>query len=242
LLPLLFIAGMIGGALWAILAGLLKTHGKVHEIFGGLGLNFIATALALYLIMGPWRKEGIASTSGTAPFNPTAWLPTFPGGFSVGPVEIVLTIVSLAAVHFLLRGTLWGLQLKAVGNNIRTAFRMGIPTRLLMLGAFALCGLFAGMAGTVQAIGVWHRLIPSISGGYGYLALLVVLLSRFRARGVPFVAFFFSALSKGSVSLPLDLNLDSSLGGVIQGIIVLLFLLISGVRGRLQRHGAMRAS
>lgn len=62
LIPLLFIAGMIGGALWALLAGVLKTHGKVHEIFGGLGLNFVATGLALYLIIGPWKRAGIAST------------------------------------------------------------------------------------------------------------------------------------------------------------------------------------
>jgi simple sugar transport system permease protein len=104
-----------------------------------------------------------------------------------------------------------------------------------LLGAFALCGVFAGMAGTVQTIGVWHRLIPSVSGGYGYLAILVVLLSGFRATAVPFVAFFFSAISKGSVSLPLDLNLDSSLGGVLQGIIVLMFILSLGVRTRLRR-------
>ncbi len=236
LIPLLFIAGMIGGALWALLAGVLKTHGKVHEIFGGLGLNFVATGVALYLIIGPWKREGIASTSGTGAFRPTAWLPTFPGGLSVGPIEIIVTVVSLAAVYFALRGTLWGLKLKAIGKNIRSAFRMGIPTNRHVLGAFAVCGVFAGMAGTVQTIGVWHRLIPSISGGYGYLAILVVLLSGFQARDVPFVAFFFSAVSKGSVSLPLDLNLDSSLGGVLQGIIVLLFVLSPGVRRWSQRH------
>ena len=237
LIPLLFIAGMIGGALWALLAGVLKTHGKVHEIFGGLGLNFVATGLALYLIIGPWKRAGIASTSGTATFRPAAWLPTFPGGLSVGPIEIIVAVVSLAAVYFALHGTLWGLRLKAVGKNIRSAFWMGIPTDRHILGAFALCGFFAGMAGTVQTIGVWHRLIPSISGGYGYLAILVVLLSGFRAWAVPFVAFFFSAVSRGSVSLPLDLNLDSSLGGVLQGIIVLLFVLSLGVRRRLQRSG-----
>ena len=167
LIPILFVAGMLGGALWALLAGVLKTFGKVHEIFGGLGLNFIATGLSLYLIIGPWKLPGIASTSGTPLFRRSAWLPTFPGGLSVGPVEIAVTIVSLVIVYFALRGTLWGLKLKAIGKNVRSAFWIGIPTNLHMLGAFALCGVFAGMAGTVQAIGVWHRFIPAISGGYG---------------------------------------------------------------------------
>jgi simple sugar transport system permease protein len=131
-----------------------------------------------------------------------------------------------------LRGTLWGLKLKAIGKNIRSAFWIGIPTNRFLLGAFALCGVFAGFAGATQAIGVWHRLIPSISGGYGYLSILVVLLSGFQAIGVPFVGFFFAALTKGSVALPLDLQIDSSLGGVLQGIIVLLFVLSQGVRAK----------
>ncbi len=92
LIPLLFLAGMVGGALWALLAGALKTYGKVHEIFGGLGLNFIATSISIYLIIGPWKLPGIASTSGTAPFRPAAWLPTFSNAVSVGPVEIGVTI------------------------------------------------------------------------------------------------------------------------------------------------------
>ncbi len=236
LLPILFAFGALGGALWALLAGALKTYGHVHEIFGGLGLNFIATGATLYLILGPWARTGIASTSGTELFRQTAWLPTFSGQQPVGPVEIVVALVSLVMIYFALRGTLWGLKLKAIGKNTRSASWLGIPTSRYMLGAFALCGVFAGMAGTVQTLGVWHRLIPSVSGGYGYLGILVVLLSGFQAIGVPFVAFFFAAVTKGSVSLPLDLQIDSSLGGVMQGIIVLLFVLSQGVRAKLQKR------
>ncbi|MCL4395781.1 MAG: ABC transporter permease [Chloroflexi bacterium] len=238
LIPILFVAGMVGGALWALLAGILKTYGKVHEIFGGLGLNFIATGITLYLIIGPWKLPGIASTSGTELFRKSAWLPTFTGGLAVGPIEIGVALASLVVVYLALRGTLWGLKLKAIGKNIRSAFWIGIPTNRHLLGAFALCGAFAGMAGTVQAIGVWHRLIPSISGGYGYLGILVVLLSGFQATLLAPVAFFFGAVTKGSVALPLDLQLDSSLGGVLQGIIVLLVVLSQGVRARTERSGA----
>ena len=231
LIPTILVAGMIGGALWALLAGALKVYGHVHEIFGGLGLNFVASGVALYFIIGPWKRAGIASTSGTELFRESAWLPNFPG-LSVGPIEIVIAIVSLVLIYFALRGTLWGLRLKAIGKNMRSAFWLGIPTNRHMLGAFALCGMFAGLAGAEQAIGVWARLIPSISGGYGYLSILVVLLSGFQAVGVPFVAFFFAAVTRGSVALPLDLQIDSALGGVLQGIIVLLFVLSQGIRAK----------
>ena len=233
LVPLILLAGALGGALWALLAGALKVYGRVHEIFGGLGLNFVAMGIALYLIIGPWKRAGIASTSGTEPFRPAAWLPNFPG-MSVGPVEILLALLALGLVYFALRGTLWGLQLKAIGKNIRSAFWLGIPTHRQLLGAFALCGVCAGLAGAEQAIGVWERLIPSISGGYGYLAILVVLLAGFTTPPVPFVAFFFAAVSKGSIALPLDLQIDSALGGVLQGMLVLFFVLSQGVRSRIR--------
>jgi simple sugar transport system permease protein len=241
LIPLLFVAGSVGGGLWALLVGALKVYGKVHEIFGGLGLNFVATGLALYLVIGPWKRAGIASTSGTEPFRADAWLPTFPGQ-AIGPIEIIVTLAALALVYFALRGTLWGLKLKAIGKNARSAFWLGIPTNRYMLGAFALCGVLAGIAGTVQAIGVWHRLVPTISGGYGYLAILVVLLAGFQAIGAPFVALFFSAVAKGSVALPLDLNIDSALGGALQGIIVLLFILGQGLRARISSMTQSRAA
>jgi simple sugar transport system permease protein len=198
-----------------------------------LGLNFVAMGIALYLIIGPWKRAGIASTSGTDLFRPAAWLLNF-SGMTVGPTEIILALVSLGLVYFALRGTVWGLKLKAIGKNVRSAFWLGIPTSRHLLGAIALCGVCAGLAGAEQASGVWARLIPSISGGYGYLSILVVLLSGFRAPLVPCVAFFFAAVTKGSIALPLDLQIDSALGGVLQGVVVLLFVLSQGIRSRVK--------
>ena len=76
LIPLMLLAGVIGGVVWALFAGVLKTRGGVNEIFGGLGLDFVASGLAIYLIIGPWKRAGIASTSGTDLFRNEAWLPT----------------------------------------------------------------------------------------------------------------------------------------------------------------------
>ena len=78
IIALAIIAGIIGGALWAGLAGVLKTFGGVNEIFGGLGLNFVSTALTIYLVFGPWKRPGVGSMSGTQPFDQPYWLPTLP--------------------------------------------------------------------------------------------------------------------------------------------------------------------
>ena len=227
-----FAVGVIGGALWAALAGALKTYGGVNEIFGGLGLNFVATALNIWLIFGPWKRPGIASMSGTSPFPDRLWLPTLPG-LRLSPWSLVIAAVAFAVVYILLNGTYFGLQIKAVGKNNKAAFLMGIPTSRYMMTAFLICGSFAGLAGAVQVIAVYHRLIPSISSGYGFLGLLVSMLVNYSPTWVPLVALFFAALNIGSIQLPIVLKVDSSLSGVIQGALVLSVLMVDGLRKRL---------
>ncbi len=225
------LAGMLGGALWAVLAGLLKTFGGVNEIFGGLGLNFVATALTLFLIFGPWKRPGTGSMSGTEPFDSSLWLPEVPG-LRLSIWSLLIAIVGIILVYYLLKGTYFGLKLKAIGSNIKASYRLGVPTWQYMLISFALCGVFAGLAGAVQVTAVYHRLIPSISSGYGFLGLLVAMLVSYQAAWVAPVALFFAALNIGSIQLPIVLKLDSSLSGVIQGTLVLFFLLMQGVQQR----------
>jgi simple sugar transport system permease protein len=134
-----------------------------------------------------------------------------------------------------MQGTYFGLKLKAVGKNIRAAFLLGIPTWQYMMVAFLLCGLFAGLAGAMQVTAVYHRLIPSISSGYGFLGLLVAMLINFRAIWAIPVALFYAALNIGSIQLPIVLKLDSSLSGVLQGSLVLFVLMVDGARQRLLR-------
>ncbi|MFZ1043492.1 MAG: ABC transporter permease [Anaerolineales bacterium] len=227
-----FIAGLIGGAIWGALAGVLKTFGGVNEIFGGLGLNFVATAFALYLIIGPWGRPGIASTSGTLIFPTRLWLPT-PLNVALSPWALGLGILAAIVVYFLLRGTYFGLRLKAVGKNVRAAFLLGVPTWQYSMYAFLLCGALAGLAGAVQVTAVYHRLIPTISSGYGFLGLLVAMLINYQAVWAAPIALFYAALNIGGIQLPIMMKMDSSLSGVLQGILVLFVLMVEGARQQL---------
>jgi ABC-type uncharacterized transport system permease subunit len=215
-----------------MLAGALKTFGGVNEIFGGLGLNFVAAALNLWLIFGPWKRPGVASMSGTVPFPPSLWLPTLTPQSRLSPAALAMAVAAIVVVYVLIQGTYFGLRLKAVGRNAKAAYLLGVPTWQYTMLSFALCGVLAGLAGAVQVTSVYHRLIPSISSGYGYLGLMVALLINFRAALAAPVALFFAALNVGSIQLPIVLKLDSSLTGVIQGTLVLFVLLAQGARQR----------
>ena len=240
ILVLAMMAGVCGGLMWAVLAGILKTFGGVNEIFGGLGLNYVAQAFILWLIFGPWKRAGIASMSGTEPFPSQLALPTV-GGTRLSLWSLVLGVVAVIAVYVLLERTHVGLRLKAVGRNRRAAFLLGVPTWQYGLLAFALCGALAGLAGAVQVTAVYHRLIPTISSGYGYLGLMVGMLILYRAIWVAPIALFFAALNIGSIRLPIVLQLDSTLSGVIQGTLVLFVLGVEGARQRYMRRAKAAA-
>jgi simple sugar transport system permease protein len=234
------LAGIAGGGLWALLVGFLKTKGGVHEIFAGLGLNFVAQGLVLWLIFGPWKRPGIASMSGTETFADTLWLPQVES-LRISPAGIAIALLAIIITSLMLRYTRIGLYLKAIGNNASAAYLFGLKPSRYMLLAMLFAGGFAGLAGGVQVGGVYHRLIPAISSNYGYLALLVVLLANFNVWISPLVAFFFACLNVGSIQLPMVLKLDSSLSGVIQGTFVLATLALHALRVRMKKNGRERS-
>lgn len=218
------VAAMTAGALWAALSGLLKTRGKVHEIFSGLALNNLAIILTNYLISGPWQPPEGGSFRGTAPFDAAALLPRFAES-RFSPLSLLLTIVAFIVVFVALRGTYWGLKLKALGKNAYSAFLLGVSSEREMVLSMMFCGALAGLGGAVRVLSWFDSLRQSISGGIGFLALLVVMLASYRILWVPLIAFFFSVVLNGSITLQLRTQLHSSLGGILTGVMVLFVLL-----------------
>lgn len=224
MVPLEILAAMAAGALWAGLSGLLKTHGKVHEIFSGLALTNLAIILTNYLISGPWQPPEGGSFRGTQPFVAEALLPRLAES-RFSPLSLALASVAFAVVAVLLSNTTWGLKLKALGRNPRSAFLLGVSSQRETILAMMACGALAGLAGAVRVLSWFDSLRQSISGGIGFLALLVVMLAGYRILWAPFVAFFFSAVLQGSIILQLRTQLHSSLGGILTGVLVLFTLL-----------------
>jgi simple sugar transport system permease protein len=227
-ITLSILSGVVGGIVWSLLVCLLKIYGGVNEIFGGLGFNFIADAVLLYLVYGPWRPAGNAT--GSTPLLPTQfWMPQL-AGTSLNLPALIIALVGIVFVTIILQGTYFGLKLKAVGKNSKAAFLLGTHTTRYMILAFVLCGIFAGLAGGLQVVGFNHVLRNNISGGYGYLGLMVGMLANYQPLIAIPIAFIFTALSKGSNGLVIDLKLDSNFPGVIQGLLVVFVLMMAGVR------------
>jgi simple sugar transport system permease protein len=236
LIPAEILAAMLGGALWAALVGVLKMWLGVNEIFGGVALNALANVFSIYLISGPWQPPEGGSVRATPPFRAEALLQPLSADLDFSLVAFVIVVVVFFGVWLGLRGTRWGLQLKATGKNSRSALLLGVPTNRSAMSAFLICGAIAGIAGAYRVLFTYGNLRPLVSGGIGFLALLVVLMLSMRVFWVPLVTLVFAAILGGSARLRVAMQLDSSLAGVLQGMLVLVVLLFNGLRGRIQRR------
>lgn len=225
---LAFAAGALGGGLWALMSGVLRLYARVSEIFAGLGLNFLATGVTLYLVFGPWKRPGTASMSGTEPLPDALWLPTL-DRLRLAPLLPAVAVAAVLLVWFGLSRTHWGLAVRATGLNPAAAARLGVPAGRRLLEALGGCGALAGIAGAGQVLAVFHALIPNISSGIGLLGLLVALLVRASPAWVLPVAVAFACFTVGSIQLPLALSIDSSISGVLQGALVLFALAARGM-------------
>ena len=229
---LLLCLAALGGMFWAWVVGALKIRLGVNEIFGGVALNALVNVISIWLISGPWQPRIGGSAQGTEPFPKPALLPEFAPTFPVNIFMIALVAAAFVIVFALLNRTRWGLNLKAVGKNMRSAQLLGVATERTSMSAFLVCGALAGVAGSYRVLFTFDNLRPLASGGIGFLGLLVVLLLSIRLLWVPLIAFAFAAILTGSTRLQIapSLKLDSSLAGVMQGMLVLFVILFQGVR------------
>lgn len=239
LVPLCLIAAMIGGALWALLAGVLRTRFGVNEIFGGVALNALANQITLQLIASPWRPTDSDKAQYSRDIPEAAMLPGIDRTFDVSLLALILAGVAIVVVLLLLNGTRWGLNLKATGHNARSALLLGVPVGASALGAMALCGGLAGLAGSQRILFTDGLVTSQFSGGIGFIGLLVVLLVGMRGMWVPLVALLFTIILNAGTQFQF-IQLDSSLTGVLQGVLVLLVMLFSGARERWLHHRQQR--
>jgi simple sugar transport system permease protein len=234
LLPLMLVAGFIGGALWGLIPAALKAFLSVNEIITSLMLNYVAILWIQYLYYGPWKDPLGFGFPGTEPFVEAAWLPRLkdtewlPQLFNTGRLHwgLLLAIIAAILVWLILDRTRWGYEIKVIGENPRAARYAGISIIRNILLVMILSGGLAGLAGFVQVAGISHRLQQGIVVGDGYTAIIIAWLARLNPFGVLIVAVLMAALFVGGDQIQITMGLPAAVAGVLQGAI--LFFVLGG--------------
>ncbi len=232
LLPLMIVAGFIGGALWGLIPAMLKAFLSVNEIITSLMLNYVAILWIQYLYYGPWRDPAGFGFPGTAEFVRAAWLPRLRDTpfladlFTTGRLHygLLLAIVAAFVVWLIMDRTRWGYEIKIIGENPRAARYAGISIVRNILLVMILSGGLAGLAGFVQVAGISHRLQQGIVVGDGYTAIIIAWLARLNPFGVLIVAVLMAGLFVGGDQIQITMRLPAAVALVLQGLILFFVL------------------
>jgi simple sugar transport system permease protein len=230
-LPLMLLAGTVGGMLWAAIPAALRNRLGVSEILTSLMLVYVAQLLLDYMVRGPWRDPKAFNMPQSVGFDAAATLPPLLSG---GRVHwgLVFALVAAAIAWFVMSRTVFGFAVRATGEAPKAARFGGFDHRRVTMTCFLISGGLAGLAGVSEVAGQIGQLQPVISPGYGSTAIIVAFLGRLTAPGAILGALVMALVLIGAENAQIALRLPLDLARAFQG--VLLFCLIAGEA--LSRH------
>jgi len=226
-IPMAVLAGLLAGAAWGFIPGVLKAVSGAHEVVTTIMLNYVAISLLAWAVSGPLKVVGspspITHDVGNAAF------PILIG--TTGHLGIFIALAMVVAVRWLLYKTTLGFEIRTVGANPDAARYAGMRPKVLIVMTMSMCGLLAGLAGACIVLGVTHSMTSAFGTTVGFDAIAVALLARSNPVGIIFSGLLFGAMRAGAGLMQINAKIPPELIDVIQALI-LLFLVIGPVLTR----------
>ncbi|MDQ5769151.1 ABC transporter permease [Thiothrix subterranea] len=226
-LPLMLIAGALGGMLWAAIPALLRTRFHTSEILVSLMLVYVAQLLLSWLVHGPWRDPDGFGFPQSRQFTESAILPIMLEGTRTH-AGIWLTLIALVMVFVFMRWSVVAFQMRVAGLAPRAADYAGFNAKRTIWIGLLTGGAAAGIAGMNEIAGPIGQLSMPLSPGYGFAAIIVAFVGRLHPIGILLASLLMALLYLGGESAQMQLALPAAVSGVFQGLL-LFFLLATDV-------------
>jgi general nucleoside transport system permease protein len=224
-IPLALLAGCIGGGLWAFIPGYLKATRGFNEIIISIFMNFIA----IYLL-GAAVNTFLKVPDQGIPWSPrildSAQIPRIPG--TTVHSGIILVFLIAFGIWYLLKHRTFGYEIRAVGLNRDAAVFGGINAKKVTIVTMVLSGVIGSFTGSMEILGIQHRLVEGFLLNYGYNAIPVALLGGLNPLGTLIVAFFYGALLNGASSMQIAMKIPVSIVQVIMALAILASIGMNG--------------
>jgi simple sugar transport system permease protein len=224
LLPLMILAGALGGMAWAAIPALLRTRFNTSEILVSLMLVYVAYLFLSYLVHGPLRDPAGFNFPQSKMFHDAALLPLLVEGLRLN-AAFPLSLLVVAGAWFFCRHTFAGYRMQVSGMAPAAAAYAGFSEPKNVWVAFMVSGALAGVAGVGEVAGPLGQLQPSVSPGYGFAAIIVAYVGRLHPLGVLLASLLMSLLYIGGETAQIEMQLPSAITGLFQGL--LLFYLLA---------------
>jgi len=226
-LPLMIVAGMVGGMLWAAIPAVLRTRCNANEILVSLMLVYVASLILSLLVHDAWRDPEGFNFPQSKMFSDSALLPNLLAETRLN-VGLFLALAAVALGWLFMRKSLAGYQMRVAGLAPAAANYAGISADRTVWLAMLIGGACAGIAGVGEVAGPVGQLLPIVSPGYGFAAIIVAFVGRLHPVGILFASLLMSLLYLGGEAAQMKLALPSSVTGLFQGTL-LFFLLAADV-------------
>ena len=227
IVPVMFLAGFIGGAIWGAIPAILKIRFSVNEVISTLMLNYICSEIVTFLIVGPWKgktKFGFPYTDDL----PSSAILGLISGTRIHYATLILGIIAVVVLGVVIYKTKFGYEVRVIGENPSAGKYAGINFFRTTLIIMIISGGMAGLAGVGEVAGIHHYMSypASISSGYGFTAIIVAWLAKLNPFFVIVSGLFFAGIVVGGDAIQISLNLPAATVDVFNG--TLLVFLIMG--------------
>ncbi|MDP2696611.1 ABC transporter permease [Thalassospira sp.] len=226
MIPAVLIAGAVAGALMLIGPTILKVRLGVDEVVTTLLLNFIVLLFVQMMLEGALKDPMSMGWPQSAPVIDEAALPALITRMRVH-LGLVIALICAIALAIFIKRTVWGFEIRAVGENAAAARFAGISVTKTMILVAALSGGLAGLAGVSEAAGTRGYLATDLSPGFGYAGIVVAMLARLSPIGVIISALFVASVFVGADSMSRAIGVSSYLADLIVAM-SLLCVLVGG--------------
>ncbi len=220
LLLLMFVAGALGGGLWALIPGFFRAQWRTNETIITLMMNYVALKWITYLQYGPWKDPQAMGFPKIPNFTANAVLPKL-FGVHVGWLIMLLLIV---IIHVFLNHTKKGYEIAVLGESENTALYAGMNVKNTIVSAIFLSGALCGIAGMIEASAVSNTLSVEVSGGVGYTAIITTWLGALKPLVILLVSLLFAALLQGGSFIQTAHGIPESTALLLQGMILFFVL------------------
>jgi simple sugar transport system permease protein len=226
-MPLTILAGILGGCFWAAIVAFLKLKMNTNETLSTIMMNYIALNLLLYGVHGPLKDPDGFNFPESALFGDSTLLPILFEGSRLH-LGLAFALLALAATWVFISRSFIGFQIQVIGQDPAAAHMAGFNKKTLVWTVLLISGGLAGLAGAGEVAGPIGQLVPHISPGYGYSAIIVAFLGRLHPVGITLAGLLMALIYMGGEMAQIYVGLPNAITGVFQGLI-LFFLLSSDV-------------
>jgi len=244
LIPLVLVAGAVGGGIWGAVPGAFKGYFGVNEILSTIMLNLVAVQLMNYLLAGP-LVDRTSAVGGLIPqtrlLSSHSWLPILVHGTQLH-LGVPIAVAVALAVYVLLWRTSFGFRLRAVGLSRDASTYAGIAVARTTTWALTLSGAMCGVAGSMLVFGsISHRMVTDgsltgFTGSAGFNGIVVALFGGLNPIWTILSSFVFAGLLVGGDAMQVVTNVPSDLIVALNGLVVIFVVSTEIIRRSARRR------